>query len=172
MASVERLVADAIEAGADGFLVPAVASEVAYLKPDERREIVRRVLGVTEGRVPVIVGASDNEPSEVGRLIREGVELGGAAVLVAVPAECYAHPDRLLTFFQEATEGCDLPVVIQDLEFQGPGLGLEQMRKLTEVIPKFRGGRSRRCRAVRNIRRFGRRLERSAIFREGGRFLN
>jgi len=139
LASVERLVADAIKAGADGFLVPAVASEVAYLKADERQEIVRRVLGVTSGGVPVIVGASDNEPTEVRRLAEEGIELGASAVLIAVPMECYSNQERLIPFFREATRGCELPVMIQDLEFQGPGLSLDQMRKLSEAIPQIAG---------------------------------
>jgi 4-hydroxy-tetrahydrodipicolinate synthase len=116
-----------------------VASEVAYLTAIERREILARVLGTAGKQLSVIAGTSANNPAEVRRLIEEGAELGASAVLVAVPAESYVDPGRLLPFFLEATRGCLIPVVVQDLEFNGPGLNLDQMRMLTEALPSLAG---------------------------------
>lgn len=139
LTGVERLVTDAIEAGADGILVPAVASEVAYLLPAERRLILKQVLEVSGRRVPVIAGASSNNSSEVRRLAEEGAELGATGVLVAVPAECYANPDLLVSFFQEAVRESQLPLLVQDLEFNGSGLSLDQMRSLKAALPQIAG---------------------------------
>jgi dihydrodipicolinate synthase/N-acetylneuraminate lyase len=56
--SLRKNVRYALEAGVAGFLVPAMASEVDKLSPEERRRIVEAVLQENGGRVPVIGGAS------------------------------------------------------------------------------------------------------------------
>lgn len=137
--SLERLVEDAIDAGAAGFLVPAVASEVVFLTPDERRQILSHVLAVTNQRIPVIAGASSDDPLEARRLALEGQSLGAAALLIAVPASCYAASENILPFFQQATAGLSSPLLIQDLEFNGPGLTLDHCRSLADHLPTLAG---------------------------------
>jgi len=53
-----RHVQYAVSAGVNGFLVPAMASEVGYLTRDERRAVVATVIEACAGRVPVIGGAT------------------------------------------------------------------------------------------------------------------
>ena len=50
--SLENLVEDAIAGGVNGFLVPAVASEVAGLTAEERAGIVRLVTGIADRACP------------------------------------------------------------------------------------------------------------------------
>ena len=99
-ASLRRLVEDAIGAGVAGFLVPVVASEVALLSTDERRRIVEQVVATTADRVPIIVGASSDEPRQSIEQAELAAEVEAAAYLVAVPAGLYDHPETIVPFFE------------------------------------------------------------------------
>lgn len=137
--SLDRLVDDALAAQVDGFLVPAVASEVAFLSREERRDILAQVIARTSRRVPIIAGASADDPAESQRLSHEAADLGADAVLIAIPSACYADPARLLPFFRRAADGPPLPLLIQDLEFNGPGLSLDHIRTLADNLPTLAG---------------------------------
>jgi 4-hydroxy-tetrahydrodipicolinate synthase len=136
---LDRLIEDAIAAGAAGLVAPAVASEVAYLSPDEHRFIIRRVAQVTRGRVPFVAGVSSSDPDVCRALAGAAREAGAAAYLAAVPDALYARPDRVPDFFHAVAEGVDLPLIIQDLQWDGPGLSLERLRAAREAVPPLAG---------------------------------
>ena len=137
-ASLHNLVEDAIAGGVNGFLVPAVASEVSCLTAEERAKIVRRVAEITAGRVPIIVGASDTRPRVCIEQAHMAREIGAAAYLVAVPTELYQEPEKVEPFFREVAEGAgDFPMMLQDLDFTGPGLQPEAIRRLTQALPSL-----------------------------------
>jgi 4-hydroxy-tetrahydrodipicolinate synthase len=117
-----------------------VASEVAWLQPGERERIVRRVAETAAGRVPLIVGASAADPRECAAHARLVPEVGAAAFLVAVPDSLYDRPQQVLAFFRDVvSETGDLPLLIQDLEYQGPGLDLETLCALESALPSLVG---------------------------------
>ena len=136
--SLDNLVEDAIAGGVNGFLVPAVASEVSCLTPEERSGIVRRVAGIVAGRVPVIVGASETRPRVCIEQAHLAREVGAAAYMVAVPTELYQAPERVEPFFRKVVEGAgDFPLMLQDLDFTGEGLEPGMIRRLTQVLPSL-----------------------------------
>lgn len=137
--SVARLVEDALGAGAAGFLVPAVASEVEYLSAGERRALVKFVAEATRRRAPVIAGASAANPEACRSLAIEAAAHGADAFLIAVPAALYAVPHHIPEFFRAATRGVPLPLVVQDLEWNGPGLSLDALRGIADAAPTLAG---------------------------------
>jgi 4-hydroxy-tetrahydrodipicolinate synthase len=137
--SLLRLIDEAINAHAAGILYPAVASEVACLSTAERTDLLRDVVAAVNGRVPVIAGASSSDPDVSRALCRAARDLGASACLIAVPAECYAAPATTAAYFEKATLDSALPLIIQDLEFNGPGLPLETMQTLTDSLPTLAG---------------------------------
>jgi 4-hydroxy-tetrahydrodipicolinate synthase len=137
--SLDRLVADAIAGGASGFLAPVVASEVAWLTVPERKQILERISNIARGRVPLIVGASSDDPATCRDMATFAMGLGAAAWLVAVPQFLYQRPDGVASFFLEVCRDCPLPLVIQDLQFGGPGLPLSAICELRDKIPTFTG---------------------------------
>jgi len=136
---IDRLIEDAIAAGAAGFLAPAVASEVAYLEPREREQIVRRLAARIGGRVPLIVGASADDPDTCRQGAVLAAEVGAAAWLAAVPQALYARPQEVVPFFRQASAGCELPLVIQDFQFGASGLSMETIRDLHQALPQLAG---------------------------------
>ena len=138
-ASLGRLVNDALTAGAAGFLAPVVASEVAFLSTKEREQILRFIANQIRGRVPLLVGASADDPTTCRSMAVIAAELDATAWLVAVPQSLYQRLDRVVEFFRDACGDCRLPLVIQDLQFGGPGLPVNVIRELREELPTFRG---------------------------------
>ena len=137
--SLRRLVQDAIDGGAKGFLSPAVASEVAHLSVAEREEVLGEIQQTAAGRVSLIVGASSDEVNECRHFARWGVDHGAAAYLVAVPAALYRQPEAIVPFFCQVTEGIALPLVVQDLEFNGPGMSLSVINQLRQAVSALAG---------------------------------
>jgi 4-hydroxy-tetrahydrodipicolinate synthase len=138
-AATAALVRHAIAAGVDGFLVPAMASEVGFLSAAERRETIATVSAVANGRVPVILGASAATPAECAGHVRLAERLDCVATLVAVPAALYGRSAAIDEFFDEVAGKIPGPLVIQDLQFHGPGLEVAQIAALRRRLPQLAG---------------------------------
>lgn len=139
LASLRRLVDAAVEGGAVGLLAPAVASEVAFLTDAERATVVRAVVRAARGRVPVVAGGSADDPAVCRRLGRLAARAGAAAWLVAVPERLYRRPRQVVPFFRSATRGVALPLIVQDLDWTGPGLPVAVLAALREAVPAVAG---------------------------------
>lgn len=136
---LERVIQHAIGSGAKGLVAPAVASEVGYLTREERQWIVRCVGRLARGRVCFIAGASADRWEECAGFAREGEDAGAAAALVAVPERLYGDGDGILRFFEAITRETSLPLLIQDLQWSGPGLDVATIRRLREELPSLAG---------------------------------
>ena len=137
--SLCRLIEDAIRCGVAGFLAPAVASEVGYLSPDERERIVRIIGETIDGRVRFIVGASSDDGAVCRRFAALAASVNADAYLVAVPAKLYARPTEIIPFFSPIAASSDVPLLIQDLEWNGPGLDLDAIADLKHALPTLIG---------------------------------
>lgn len=134
-----HLVEDAVQAGANGLLAPVVASEVAHLSLVERQQVARYITMQLRGRIPLIVGASSDDPKLCREMANTARALSAAGWLVAVPQSHYRDLDQVVPFFKEVTHDIGLPFIIQDLEFGGPGLPLKLIQELRNQIPLFKG---------------------------------
>ncbi len=137
--SLSRLVRAAIAWGACGFLAPAVASEVTALNGQERRRVLEIVCGEAHGLVPVLAGASAESVEECVEHGRAAGALGAAAFLVAVPQPFYAQQDQVVPFFAAIAARVELPLVVQDLEWSGPGLSIQLIEELHSSVPTLGG---------------------------------
>ncbi len=137
--SLAALVEGTVAAGVHGLTAPLVASEVHALTTAERETVVKRIAEVNAGRVPFIVGASSEDPEISRHFARVAEQVGAAAYLVAVPNPLYGHPDELVAFLKSIVTVSRAPLVLQDLQWNGPGLELETMRRLRDEIPTLAG---------------------------------
>jgi len=136
--SLARGVADRLTARVDGLLYPVVASEASRLTDAERRRATRVVLDQAAGVVPVIVGASSDDPAAARRLAEFALEHGAAGVLVQAPAAMLRDEFALIAYFRAV---CEVPIpllMIQDLEWGGPGLPLPTVVHLADELEPFR----------------------------------
>jgi len=137
--SLVKLIATALRGGASGFLAPVVASEVEFLTRQERDEVIRIVSGEIAGRVPFIVGASSDDPDECRHFASLAKQARATAWLVAVPQALYHRTEELPDFFQSITAGISLPLIVQDLQWNGPGLKLSTLERLKDAVPSLAG---------------------------------
>jgi dihydrodipicolinate synthase/N-acetylneuraminate lyase len=136
--SFARGVADRLEAGVEALLYPVVASEVSRLTEPERRTLTLAVLEQAMGRVPVFVGASADDISTVRALAEFAAEHGAAGVLVQAPVWLLRDEAATVAWFHAVCEAPIEALMIQDLEWGGPGLPVATITRLFEEIAPFR----------------------------------
>jgi dihydrodipicolinate synthase/N-acetylneuraminate lyase len=132
-ASLTRLVDHCAQSGCTGVLVAAVAGEVASLRPEERRRQVEIVTATATGRLAVIVGVSASEFEISSRLARDARAAGAAMVLWQPPAG--ADERALAEALRALGEAGPGQVMLQDLDWQGPGLDAGLIARLAEQVP-------------------------------------
>lgn len=136
--SHKRLVLDALDSGADGFLVPAVASENAYLAFEEKIELATHVHQIVQSRVPIVWGAGTFDPEEILKVANHATEEGALALLVAISPDLYQDQDRIVPYFHDLSKKTSVPLMIQDWDPGGQGMRLEIILDLFEKIETFR----------------------------------
>ncbi len=125
----------AIDAGVAGFLVPAMASEVGKLTLSERAAMVSAVLAETNGRVPVIGGASAANAQERLRAAQTLVELGCPGILVSIPFENERQYEQDVRAVAEVKPGF---LMLQDWDASGFGVPVALVARLFEEVDAFR----------------------------------
>jgi len=134
LAGLTRHVQYAIAAGVNGFLVPAMASEVGYLTRNERRAMVSTVIESCAGRVPVIGGATAPRQERLG-IIDELLSLGCDGILSAIP---FTNEPTYRDEVEElAQSGADY-LMVQDWDASGYGVPVDLIARLSRDIPSFR----------------------------------
>ncbi len=137
--ALARLVDDAIEAGADGFLVPALASEGAYLSDPERDAILSLVNSRAQSRIPIICAVSAETPEECCKHARAASGFNPAAFLVAVPQSLYGRTSALRAFFTTVDGWVPGQWIIQDYQGGGPGLAVSDIVKFRSRFTRLVG---------------------------------
>lgn len=135
LAALERALEQAIADGIAGCIVPAVASEVHKLTLAERRRLLEAALRIVAGRIPVIGGASAESLDDVTAAARHAVRAGCAAVLVQVPQRLKGDAAGIETFYRSVAQAGVELLVVQDLEWNGPGMDVGLIARLFERIP-------------------------------------
>ena len=135
--SLRRLTAATIEAGVDGITALGVAGEAHKLDDTERRRVMMTVLEVTDGRLPVVVGASRESTHATVAAARMAKAAGAFGVMVAPPTFVQPGP-ALTTHFQHISEATGLPIVLQDFPpVNGVTLPARSIAELVQSVPQI-----------------------------------
>ena len=136
--SVERTVESHLLEGAVGYLTPAQAGEVTELSLPERIELVRFVRKLTSGRAHVIDGATADSEGESFALAEAAIDAGCNCVLAEVPPVRRGDAAGIIEFFRSLAAVGIETLMIQDLQWDGPGLDVSLIATMFETIPAFR----------------------------------
>jgi dihydrodipicolinate synthase/N-acetylneuraminate lyase len=127
---------DAVKhAGVSGMLVLAVAGETDSLAMDEKRLVAKTFVDQAAGELPVIVGCSSTYQRDRLALAAMARELGAPAMLCQAPAGL--HADDLVAQMAELAQVGPSLLMLQDLDFSGPGLALSDIAQLHRCLPAF-----------------------------------
>lgn len=131
--SLARLVDHCARAGCCGVLVAAVAGEVGSLRAEERRRMLALVADAGAGRLAIVAGVSAADLATSRALAREAALAGAAMVLWQPPR---GLDDRALEASLLAlAEAGPARIMLQDLDWQGPGLAPKLITQLAERVP-------------------------------------
>ena len=138
-ASLRREVRFCIDAGADGLVGPANASEFATLSDDERRRWIEVVIDEAGGRVPVVAATTSGHALPAVALSRFAQDAGADGIMAMPPH--VLHPDEAgcFSYYQALSEALTIPICVQNFY---PPLGTPMSTALL----------ARMCRELKHVR--------------------
>lgn len=113
--ALANLVEEQIAAGIDGLVAVGTTGESATLAVPEHVQVIRKMVEVARGRVPVIAGAGGNATSEALELTRASEKAGAQGVLQVTPYYNRPTQEGLYLHFEAIARSTGLPVVLYNV---------------------------------------------------------
>jgi 4-hydroxy-tetrahydrodipicolinate synthase len=127
-----ELVEYQLSAGVSGLVVTGGTGEHGALSIEERSLLIREVVKLVAGRVPVIAATACFTTSQTIQLSREAQAAGVMGLLLASPfGEPISWAERY-AFYREVTANISIPVMIYNTPPAGL-LNLDQIKQLAEL---------------------------------------
>src|SRR2546427_1722913 len=104
-----------IEAGTHGLVPCGSTGEAATLTHDEHVQVVREVVRLARGRVPVIAGTGSNSTAEAIRLTRGAEEAGADGALFISPYYNKATQEGIYRHYATVAEATRLPIILYNI---------------------------------------------------------
>ena len=134
--ALEHLIDYQIENGADYLVVLATTSEAVTLTCPERHAVARFVAEKAAGRVPLIMGMSNNCTAELVRHIPEVDFTGYSAILSVVPYYNKPSQEGIYLHFKAIAETSPLPLVLYNVPSRtGKNMEAETTLRLAREFP-------------------------------------
>lgn len=103
--------------GAHGIICTGSTGEFASLSDDERSLVIKATIEETDGRVPVLAGASANSSKDVVRYCHMAETLGADGVMLVHPYYCRPSQRELSEHYKYVAERVNLPIMIYNNPF-------------------------------------------------------
>ena len=102
-----------VESGVSGMVFLGSLGENQMLTPDEKRLVMREMVRVINGRIPVLSGVGETSTAEACRYVRD-CESAGADGFMLMPAMIYKSPDthETVAHFRSVAKSTGLPIMI------------------------------------------------------------
>ena len=114
-----RALGDLVEAqiagGTNGLVPCGSTGESATLTHEEHVEVVKHVVRVARGRVPVIAGTGSNSTAEAIRLTRGAEEAGADGALMISPYYNRPTQDGIYRHYAAVAEATKLPLIVYNI---------------------------------------------------------
>ncbi len=137
--SLGRVINLYLSAGVNGLTTLGVTSEVARLNEKERSAVLEAVVRRTNGRVPVVAGASSNGLRTTIEYSRAAKAAGASAVMVSPPRLAQPSSDAITAFYAGLGSAVDIPIVVQDYPpVQGFTIEPAILARIAKEVPNAR----------------------------------
>ncbi len=113
--ALTRLVEWHIGEGTDGIVAVGTTGESATLDVDEHIAVIRKVVAVARGRVPVIAGTGANSTSEAIEMTRAGKDAGAVACLLVTPYYNKPPQEGLYRHYKAIAEAVPVPIILYNV---------------------------------------------------------
>lgn len=114
-ASLQRLVDFHVESGTSAIVAVGTTGESATLDEPEHCEVMRRVVQMARGRIPVIGGTGANSTREAIALTRSAMEGGADACLLVTPYYNKPTQEGLYLHHKAVAEAVPIPQILYNV---------------------------------------------------------
>lgn len=134
----ELLIERHIAYGTSQLFVLGSAGEVTLLSWEEKKEIVRRVIGIANGRIPVFFGASALTTEQSAEFARYCEGEGADGVVFTVPPYVLIPQSSLFAHFHECMGAVNIPCGIYNNPSRlGVNVNPETVLALSQAHPNY-----------------------------------
>ena len=138
-ADLQKLVEYQIDEGIDGLVAVGTTGESPTLDHEEHLEVIRRVIEVAAGRVPVIAGTGSNSTREAVALTHQAHDAGADGMLQVAPYYNKPSQEGLYQHFSAVAEETDKPIILYSIPSRCViEIGIETVVRLAEKYTHVR----------------------------------
>ena len=127
---MERYISWLIDAGIHGLYPNGSTGEFVRLSSEERRDVVRLIAEVNQGRVPILAGASEASLRDVLEMAHFYADLGADAISLVPPYYYKISDTSLLEYFAEIARNSPLDILLYNIPQFTQELPLDIMEEL------------------------------------------
>ncbi len=127
---MERYIAWLIDAGIHGLYPNGSTGEFVRLSSEERRDVVRLIAEVNQGRVPILAGASEANIRDVLQMAGYYADLGADAISLVPPYYYKISDTSLYEYFAEIARHSPLDILLYNIPQFTQELPLDTMEQL------------------------------------------
>ncbi len=132
--ALDALVEAQIAGGINALVPCGSTGEAATLTHEEHVAVVREVVRVARGRVPVIAGTGSNSTAEAIRLTRGAEEAGAAAALLISPYYNRPTQDGIYRHYAAVADATRLPLILYNIPGRtGSNITPETIARLARI---------------------------------------
>lgn len=113
--ALARLVEFHVENGTDAIVAVGTTGESATLDEKEHLEVIRRIVELAKGRLPVIAGTGANSTREAIELTRGAMSAGADACLLVTPYYNKPTQEGLYQHFKAVAEAVAIPQILYNV---------------------------------------------------------
>lgn len=113
--SLSALVEWHIAEGTDAIVAVGTTGESATLDMGEHVEVIRRVVKLGRGRIPIIAGTGANSTAEAIELTQAGKDAGADAALLVTPYYNKPPQEGLYRHYKAIAEAVDIPIILYNV---------------------------------------------------------
>jgi len=114
-ADLERLVAFHLEQGTDAIVRRGTTGEASTLSFEEHIEVVRQIVNLVRGRIPVIAGTGANATREAIELTQAAKQAGADACLLVCPYYIKPTQEGLYLHHKAVAEAVAIPQILYNV---------------------------------------------------------
>lgn len=134
VASLRALAEWQIEQGIHGLVPCGTTGEGATLSDEEHAEVVRAVVEVAAGRVPIVAGCGSNDTRRAIEGAVRAADAGADGLLVVTPYYNKPNPSGMIEHYAAVARATDRPVVVYNVPGRtGQNLSAAQTLRLAEI---------------------------------------
>ncbi len=127
---MERYISWLIDAGIHGLYPNGSTGEFVRLSSEERRDVVRLIVDVNDGRVPILAGASEANLRDVLQMAEFYADLGADAISLVPPYYYKISDASLYEYFAEIARNSPLDILLYNIPQFTQELTLDIMEEL------------------------------------------